>query len=173
MEYNDKYWEDRKFEMKHIQEAIQWNIHFKPKRVFIHGCGMGYRVNCFISLGVDAWGMDISEYAIKNAFGYARGRIFNEIPNGEFDLIISYDVLEHMTDEQIDKALKKLYEISTKHVLFAITSKDNPNFVRDPTHINGKTMKEWTDVIESFGWEIKETPKWFMYYPMMIVGEKV
>lgn len=47
--------------------AAAVNNHFHPKRVLDVGCAKGYMVYAFNECGVDAWGVDISEFALADA----------------------------------------------------------------------------------------------------------
>ena len=171
-EYDEKYWKDRPMEQKFIVDVLHWLQWFNPKSAFIHGAGMGYRVHCFEYFGVKSSGIDISEHAIKNSYGLAKGKIKKSWPKEKFDLVISYDVFEHLKDKDVDIALKNLHKTCGKYFLFGITSKDNPNFPLDKTHINSKSMIEWSNIIEKNGFKIKQTPKKFPYWNQILMGEK-
>ncbi len=89
----------------------------KTSKIFDLGCGSGYTVGCLQKLGYDASGADVSAEAIE--FGRSKG-IRNlwvahgsEIrpPEGEFDLILALDVIEHIQDDSgaigaVEKALR-------------------------------------------------------------------
>ncbi|MEM3765643.1 MAG: class I SAM-dependent methyltransferase [Candidatus Bathyarchaeia archaeon] len=83
------------------------------------GCALGYFVKLALNEGFDAYGVDFSEYAIKQARKLVgqrvkRADVEKEIPFQEnsFDIITAWDLLEHLRDpyaflRRIAKFLKK------------------------------------------------------------------
>ncbi|RJS79470.1 class I SAM-dependent methyltransferase [Methanophagales archaeon] len=80
------------------------------------GCGDGSLLSLFRGGGNKLYGCDISEKAIelaKNKFGdiaiFTTGDIthFNSLPEGEFDVIICSELLEHIENDEL--AIKNLY----------------------------------------------------------------
>lgn len=77
---------------------------FKPKSVFDAGCACGHLVAALRDFGVEAYGIDISEYAIKNIREDIRpycavASLASELPPsfpGRFDLVTNIEVLEHI-----------------------------------------------------------------------------
>ncbi|MDO8496205.1 MAG: class I SAM-dependent methyltransferase [bacterium] len=89
----------------------------KTAKIFDFGCGSGYTVGYLQKLGYDTSGSDISAEAIE--FGLSKdvrniavarsGEI--EPPEGNFDLILALDVIEHIEDDlgaigAIERALR-------------------------------------------------------------------
>lgn len=77
----------------------------KPLTVLDCGCAAGALVHGFLLLGIDALGIDISEFAIQHSFPEVRerlmiGDISDQLPwpNCSFDLVTGFDVLEHQQD---------------------------------------------------------------------------
>src|SRR5258708_4713731 len=75
---------------------------FRPRRVFDAGCALGFLVEAFWDRGVEAWGRDISEFAISEVRVDLRGfcsvgSVADPI-EGRFDLITCIEVLEHMPE---------------------------------------------------------------------------
>ena len=77
---------------------------FKPQQVLDVGCARGYLVHIFRELGVDCWGIDLSEYALSSAPEEVQKYLLKvdidheELPfeSGIFDLITCLDVVEHL-----------------------------------------------------------------------------
>ena len=71
------------------------------------GCSKGYLVKAFRKLDIKAFGVDISSYAIKNCDPEVKEfcKVMNQknyLPfKKNFDFVITKDVLEHLTEEQI------------------------------------------------------------------------
>jgi cyclopropane fatty-acyl-phospholipid synthase-like methyltransferase len=72
----------------------------KIKNMLEAGCGLGYTLTVFSKAGIDALGIDISEYAVavcKNKGLHARLQALEEV-RGEFELVSSDGLLEHFSD---------------------------------------------------------------------------
>ncbi len=84
----------------------------KPRRVLDAGCAMGMLVEALRDYGVDAWGIDISSYALSNVRrdmqAYCRAQSLAEPINQRFDLITCIEVLEHMPDEEARLAIRHM-----------------------------------------------------------------
>ena len=171
VDFEEEYFKDRNpgLEPKHEYEVKKWIQYFslQPKdKVFIHGCGFGQRLHWFLKLGINAWGMEVSEYAREHAYGKAFGRITDSIyidkdSENMYDLIISVDVLEHIPEDHLIAELIKLSKLSIKTV-YGITYIDNHNFPKDPTHITGKTKQEWKEFLGRYYDKVYNAPQdWY------------
>lgn len=113
-----------------------------PKRVFDAGCAIGFLVAALRDRNIECYGRDISEYAIPQVRSDVRefcsvGSIADPI-EGQFDLILCIEVLEHMPEEEALKAIAQMAKASSQ-VLFSST----PNDFDEPTHINVRPIKYW------------------------------
>jgi cellulose synthase/poly-beta-1,6-N-acetylglucosamine synthase-like glycosyltransferase/glycosyltransferase involved in cell wall biosynthesis len=123
--------------------------YLKPKTVFDAGCALGLLVESLRDRGVDAWGMDISEFAIQNVREdmrpYCRvGSLTQPLPSStHYDLVTCIEVLEHLTPEEAGRAIRNLAAI-TDTILFSSV----PNDFSEPTHINVRPPIDW---MKSFG----------------------
>ena len=167
--FEEEYFKDRNHELepKHEYEVKKWIQYFSlwsGDKVFVHGCGTGQRLHWFIELGMNAWGMDVSEYARNNPYGKARGRIFDWIPDNKVDLIVSVDVLEHLDDVKLVDTIIKLSQKSMK-AIYGITYKEHHNFPKDPTHINGKSRREWQEFLLDYYNRVYDAPNDFAVEP--------
>jgi SAM-dependent methyltransferase len=70
-----------------------------PGRVLDAGCAMGFLVEAFRDRGIDAYGIDISEYAIKNVREdmkpFCKQASILEPLSTDYDLITCIEVFEH------------------------------------------------------------------------------
>jgi cytidyltransferase-like protein len=122
---------------------------FKPKRVLDVGCGPGALMLFLQELGLDVYGIDISEPARQQAPDGIKERIFIG-PVTEyrdlgmtFDLVVCREVLEHLTVLQVHKTVKALARFTSKYLY--LTTRFHPapkglldvtnDFGNDPTHI--------------------------------------
>lgn len=127
--------------MGEIADAVQATL--KPTTVLDAGCAMGVLVESLRGRGVDAQGVDISEFAIAQVpeefAPYCSVASLAEPLDKTYDLIISIEVLEHIPEVELQKAIDNLCS-STDRILFSST----PFHYEDPTHINIKQPEQWS-----------------------------
>jgi len=91
------------------------------------GCSQGLAVKKYQELGKDAYGVDISEVAIKKSKELGIENCFNSsiiktpFKDKQFDAVVSTDVLEHLGPEQISKAVKEILRITKKYLFLKIS----------------------------------------------------
>ena len=82
------------------------------------GCAKGFLVKDLVDIGLDAYGLDISEYAIKNSHKDVAGRIHlgnaNKLPfkDNTFDFVISLNTLHNLEKNGCKVALKEITRVS-------------------------------------------------------------
>ena len=108
-----------------IADAIVETIH--PASVLDAGCAMGFLVEALRDRGVEAEGVDISEYAIslvrEDMRGFTRvGSITDPLPH-HYDLIVTIEVLEHLDEATGREALANLARHSDD-ILFSSSPDD-------------------------------------------------
>ena len=159
-----------------IPEALDIQNNFEFKTCVDYGCAKGFLVNALRIIGCDAWGEDISEYAVEHCHPNVKDYV--SLPNDKvYDLLICKDVLEHVEVEDIPSVLQK-FKKKSKQFFFVIPLGDDDRFrIReyevDITHVTKKDEEWWIKMFESQGLElvkfsyslgsIKE--KWIEPYP--------
>jgi SAM-dependent methyltransferase len=129
----------------HIIERIN------PKSVLDVGCAMGFLVESLRDRGVEAYGVDISEYAIENVRQdikpYCKIQSIFTPTEREYDLIVCIEVLEHLPASEARQAIANLCRNAHK-VLFSSTPLD----YREATHLNVQPPEYWSELfaLESF-----------------------
>jgi len=116
-----------------------------PETVLDAGCAMGFLVEALRQRNVQAWGIDISEYAIRNVHPdfqpYCQvGSIIEPFPHPRYDLIVCIEVLEHLPAEQAEKAIANLCQHSDD-ILFSSTPFD----YKEATHFNVRPPEFWAE----------------------------
>lgn len=127
-----------------IADRIVADIH--PKTVLDAGCAMGYMVAALRDRGVEAYGVDISAYAISKVREDVRpfckvGSLTEPLPAGlpdRYDLVVTIEVLEHLYAEDGRQAIRNLCQLTDK-VLFTST----PDDFTEPTHVNVQQREYW------------------------------
>ncbi len=122
------------------------------------GCAKGYLVKAFRSLHREAWGVDISDYALQNvpddikAFCHPAEKLCPI----NFDFCIAKDVFEHIPVPDLEKILLTL---KIRKKLFAIIplGKEDCYYATvnnlDKSHIICKDEEWWKEFFKSLHWE--------------------
>lgn len=123
---------------------------FHPTTVLDAGCAMGFLVEALCERGVDASGIDISEYAISQVHDSVADRcrvasLTEPIP-GRYDLITCIEVLEHLSPADADVALANLCAATDRLVLSS-----TPEDYGEPTHLNVLPPEAWTAKLAEHG----------------------
>jgi Methyltransferase domain len=122
----------------------------KPRSVFDAGCAMGLLVEQLWRRGVDAWGVDISKYAISHVHESVADRCrvgsLVEPFDRNYDLIVCIEVVEHMWPDDGRAAIANMCRASDR-VLFS----SSPSDYAEPTHLNVQPPEYWSSEFASHG----------------------
>lgn len=122
----------------------------RPIRVLDAGCAMGLLVEALVERGVDAHGIDISEYAIAQAAPAIRDRVrvasLAAPLDRRYDLIVCIEVLEHMPAGEARVALANLCAHSDD-ILFS----SSPTDFGETTHVNVQPPEAWAEAFARHG----------------------
>jgi hypothetical protein len=125
-------------------------VDLAPGTMLDAGCAMGLLVEQLVLRGVDAKGIDVSEYAIGRAPDDVRDRCsvqsLTEPIKGQFDLVVTIEVLEHMEPADAELALDNICAV-TDAVLFSSSPYDHG----EPTHINVRPPESWARLFAQRG----------------------
>lgn len=134
--------------------------------VLDYGCAKGYLVKAMRILDIDAYGADISGYAISMADSDVRQycRLIDSadgLPfDKKFDWLITKDVLEHMAEDVLDAFLKtsRSSSVNSFHVV-PLGDGDGhyvvPSYDLDITHTIAQPADWWINKFEHAGWKLK------------------
>ena len=109
--------------------------HFNLKegdRVLDIGCAKGFLVKDLLDLGIDAYGVDVSKYALENCMPETIGRLHlcsaSDIcfPKNSFAAVLSINTLHNLDKGLIKKALKKIQTISGGNAFVQVDSYHSP-----------------------------------------------
>lgn len=159
-----------------IPEALDIKECFNFKTCVDYGCAKGFLVHALRIIGCDAYGEDISEYAVQNCHPAVKDYV--SLPNDKwYDLLICKDVLEHVEVEDLPSVIDQ-FKKKSNQFFFVIPLGDKDRFrIReyevDITHVTKKDEEWWIKFFEgqgldlvSFSYDlgsIKE--KWVETYP--------
>lgn len=122
----------------------------RPRKVLDAGCAIGVLVEALRTRGVDAEGIDVSSYAIANVYDpvrpFCRQASIVEEFAGQYDLIVTIEVLEHMPARDGEAAIANMCR-HTDDVLFSSTPLD----FREPSHVNVQPPEYWAELFAAQG----------------------
>jgi SAM-dependent methyltransferase len=154
--------------------------HFKPSKVLDIGCAKGFLVLALRELGLEAFGVDVSDYAISSAPPEVRQHLFEvdlnngELPfgDGSFDLVTAYSTFEYLDD--LSHALREIFRViedggvlHTEIGYGGYYSKAG-DYLVDEYGIRLHDESYWTRTMESFGFEFLRTESGHFYYQALI-----
>jgi hypothetical protein len=122
-----------------------------PQTVLDAGCAWGFLVESLRRRGVEAYGLDVSEYAIQQVHPDVQphcwvGSILDPLPQ-TYDLIVSIEVLEHMPRRDSEIAVVNICDHADE-ILFSSSPKD----YREATHFNVHTPDYWVRLFAREGY---------------------
>ena len=159
-----------------IPEALDIQEYFDFNTCVDYGCAKGFLVHALRIIGYDAYGEDISEYAVNNCHPEVEEYI--SLPNEKkYDLLICKDVLEHIEVKDIPGVLEN-FKDKSHQFFFTIPLGDKDRFrIReyevDITHVTKKDEEWWINMFESQGFKLNKfsyqfgsiKKKWIDQYP--------
>lgn len=121
------------------------------------GCSRGYYVKALRMLGYEAFGYDISKWAIQNCDPDVSEFVGNGTSgNRKVQWILAKDVLEHVPRGQLPDVIRRFAQNAERGVLLIVPLVDKPGgqYVTpadraDTTHVIAWTMDEWLEFIQA------------------------
>ncbi len=140
-----------------------------PKTVLDAGCAMGYLVAALRDRGVEAYGIDISRYAISKVREDIKpycvvGSLTEELPESlpkKYDLVVTIEVLEHLYAEDGAKAIANMCGW-TDRIIFSST----PDDYEERTHVNVQQREYWARLFAEQGFydDLSYRPRYLTSY---------
>ena len=133
----------------------------ETSRVLDVGCAKGFIVKALNILDIPTEGCDISEYALS----FTEGNCWKCSDESSWDLrknkytnVVSKDVFEHLTKEQLPKVLDNISKVSNK-IMCIIPMGDNgkyriPEYHMEISHLICENEEWWNTTFESYGWKV-------------------
>jgi len=162
---------EKKFFFKKNKHVINFLKKSKPGKIIDVGCGLGWFLSS-INSSWDKYGIDVSEFAVKNASKYCKAEkidlekfLITNKYKSKFDYVIFSHVIEHLKNPVfVLKNLKKLLK-KNGTLLLETPDFDSPAYrlfknkfrlLNDPTHISLFTLDSMTRALRDNGFVIKK-----------------
>jgi hypothetical protein len=121
-----------------------------PQTALDAGCAMGFLVEALRDRGVEAEGIDVSEYAIsqvrEDVKPFCRvGSLLEPFPR-RYDLIVCIEVLEHLPAAEAEPAITNLCCLCDD-ILFS----SSPSDYAEQTHFNVQPAEYWAELFARQG----------------------
>ncbi|MBI2029926.1 methyltransferase domain-containing protein [Candidatus Gottesmanbacteria bacterium] len=149
--------------LANLYRALTIKIFLKPKTVLDVGCATGLLVYYLRKMGIEAYGIEVSKYAlskahpgIKNYLQY--GNIYRLPFNDKsFDVVTTFEVLEHLEINEMKEALSECCRVKKRLVIHKIFTLENKWITKtrgdDFSRINIHNASWWKDFLNSLGYE--------------------
>lgn len=118
------------------------------------GCARGYTVKAMRLMQIEAYGVDISEWARENADPMVKGFILSDLRD-TYDWIIAKDVLEHVPADQLPALAASMLNLANKGVFVVVPLSPEPNapyvcpeYEQDVTHVVRWDIDTWVDLFK-------------------------
>lgn len=168
-------------------EAIELVNRFNFNSVIDYGAAKGFLVHALRQLGKEAYGEDISDYAIKNSLPDIQAYM-SKPGNRQVDFMVGKDVLEHVHEDEMLFLLEFLYTKAEQFLFVIPLGEDGMYRIReyevDKSHYTKRDEDWWIDIFKLAGFKIKSfdynmgriKEKWTTTYPFgngfFVLGKK-
>lgn len=175
MVFDKQYFTRRSIEQKHYVLADIFIDYFHDCETFFdYGCGEGFFIHAFkhSEPGIKIRGYE-PNLSLLTPFGNSNGLITSSIPEGEsYDLVICFDVLEHIPEPQISKVIDDLFKLTKKYLLLSVCTAEVWPYNRDNTHITFHTKSWWNELFVKKGFIPLEVPQSFIFVAQTLLYKK-
>jgi SAM-dependent methyltransferase len=121
------------------------------------GCAYGFLIKAASEVGLDAYGIDISIYALRQVPELSSKLILASGTNlpfrsESFDAVTLFEVIEHVSDGE--RVLKEVHRILKPKGLGVLTTPiPSKEKGEDPTHINVRPPDFWISLLKKLGFK--------------------
>lgn len=155
-------WEDIAHTIKEVFAIIDRQDRSGDLHTVDVGCAKGFLVRHLRRRGFDAWGLDISQYAIDTAPDdtaefLRQYDLTSPQPSffgpENFTFAVCLETMEHIPEQHVDQALTNIYQFVKpgSQVMFTICTDKQPGWDTDPTHVTIKSHDWWQQRLERVG----------------------
>jgi Methyltransferase domain len=123
------------------------------RSILFIGCAKGFEVKFWVARGYDAWGVDVSEYAIKSSEPEVKDRLrlydgsdLSCFRDGQFDIVAFFDVMALVPEEMREKFIAETLRVARHAVIFRSHVVNHREPLQDNGFhgLDGAWFKYWT-----------------------------
>jgi len=173
--YDEEYFSTRSRPPMWIRRAEFIIEKFNPKTVLDIGCAYGELVKGLDDRGIEAYGVDGSEYAINNSNSSIKSKLYkvnlnsDQLPfeDKKFDVVGSFYSVEHIHD--IDFFTKELHRVLKDNGVAWFLTPNEGLEGRNDTDVFTNTFEEWQQIFEGRNFNVTK----FSPHEMMALKGKL
>jgi SAM-dependent methyltransferase len=152
--YSNSYYRDvERLELTSVPTIAAWIAgHLRPRRVIDVGCGPGHMMVALKSQGIDVFGVDLSDAALRlstrKGLNVARFDLCKpgDLPGAPYDLAVCCEVAEHLEERFAVGLLAKL--VNAAPVVFMTAAEPGAGGIH---HHNEQPNDYWVELMENAG----------------------
>jgi hypothetical protein len=114
------------------------------------GCALGFTVKALRRLGIEAYGQDISQWAVKNCDPEVADYVHTNVLHERYDHILMKDLCEHLEAPALKRLVDQMLSMVVKSVLVIVplSEKASGPYIRaednkDVTHVIRWPLEQW------------------------------
>jgi len=173
--YDEEYFSTRSRPPMWVRRAEFIKEKFNPKTVLDVGCAYGELVKGLVDLGIEAYGIDGSDYAISNSDPSIRSKLFKVNLNSDplpfddkfFDVVGSFYSVEHIHD--IEFFARELHRTMKDNGVAWFLTPNEGLEGRNDTDVFTNTFEEWKKIFEKYSFNVRK----FSPHEMMALKGKL
>lgn len=142
-----------------VPMAETLKLMYPGKTVLDFGCAKGFLVRALLMVGVEAYGFDISTYALSQSDEETRKVLSNDLDAlPDVDLVFAKDTLEHIRKPDLPGALQDLRG-KCKEAFAIVPMGDGgeyriPDYMRDLSHRIAEDEDWWSRIFKTCGFRV-------------------
>lgn len=144
-------------------QTISWAQHFRRymglkegDTVLDCGAARGYYVKALRRLGIDAYGYDVSQWAVANCDPAMVPFMSNHLDSHRhYDVVFSKDTMEHVPPDALAPLLGRLLACAKRRLFLIVPLAEfaggpyiHPKEEKDSTHVNRWTLHDWITFVQ-------------------------
>lgn len=126
----------------------------KGSTVLDFGCARGYTVKAFRAIGMDAYGVDTSKWAIENCDPDVKGYVSTDFNSLMYEYVIGKDVCEHIPYQELIRITRFLLSKTSKSLFLVVPlawsdggEYAGPKDEKDPSHCIRWELLTWMEFL--------------------------
>lgn len=139
-----------------LVQAIQKYLRMASNSTVLDfGCSRGYVVKALRLIGMDAYGVDISKWAIENCDPDVKGFVSTDFNSLLYDYVVTKDTLEHIPYTELPKTVNFLLSktVDSLFIVVPLTWKDGGDYIykgdnSDPSHQIRWCLITWLEFLQ-------------------------